>query len=188
MKDLLNSPDIERLHVSQPRRVLRNSIVALVIPALEERGFRLSSKGRGDAPMWFMHRKRADSGYDVIDINMARGTKPQFDATINVVPAQGVIRPWSHDIKAEDAVACDLLERVVIARLAIRHQVLRALARWLGIGWFGFKASSDPKLTTEAAAQACMKFISVLPQADLWWVDGTMGEDLIIERIEVYHK
>ena len=169
------------------RRMLRCSLERIVIPELAKRGFTLLRRASGAPPIWVFNRPRNDGGYDVLDLMMESGKRPHFDARINVVSEHGISRSWGAPIPAKEAMACDSPVRIAIARNAFQNRTFRALARWVGIGWFGYKASGDPALNERLAVASCVEFVSTLDQAEAWWSAKEFGPNLVKESIGVIH-
>jgi hypothetical protein len=172
---------------SEVRRNLRRSIERIIFPELEKRGFRLLRLASKSPPIWVFHRPRCDGGFDVIDLIMKTGNQPLFDACINVIPTNGVSRSWDNAIPAKDAMACDLPERISIARTVIQNRTFRALARWVGVSWFGFKGSGDQSSDEKLAMASCCEFVSTLDQAEAWWTANKLGPNLVKEVVGAIH-
>jgi hypothetical protein len=172
---------------SEARRSLRRSIERVIFPELEKRGFKLLRLASKSPPIWAFHRARYDGGFDVIDLIMKTGNQPLFDACINVIPKAGISRSWDGAIPAKEAMASDLPERIAIARKIIHNRTIRALARWVGVSWFGFKGSGNQSSDENLAIGSCDEFISTLDQAEAWWKANEVGPNLIKEVIGVIH-
>jgi hypothetical protein len=173
---------------AQARRILRDTVASMVVPALQKRGFACFRESKGNPPSWHLNRARPDGGYDVISVTLEDGYRPLFDALINVISAEGIKKPWGEFISADQATASELLERVSIAKCVFRNRTIRALARWRGIGWFGFTPRDNAAFNKEAAKAACEQFIGCLDQAEQWWRNGSLGSNLVIERIGAVHR
>jgi hypothetical protein len=168
---------------SKARRILRDEIEHHVISKLVDRGFVPLNIHRGSPPAWSLNRQRQDGGYDVILVMLEDGYRPLFDAILNVIPKQGIHRPWGEHIDPSRASASDLPDRAVMAGIAFRNPTLRALLRWQGIGWFGFRPQSSAACNKRRAEEACLKFIGCLDQAEEWFSSGMLGPNLVKEHI-----
>jgi hypothetical protein len=170
---------------SKARRILRDEVECRVVPILLDRGFLRLDLRRGTPPAWSFNRKRQDNGYDAILVMLEDGYRPLFDAILNVIPKSGIHRPWGEYIDPSRASAADLPDRAVMAGIAVRNPTLRALLRWQGIGWFGFRPKSDAAFNKRRAGEACAKFIACLDQAEEWFRSGVMGPNLVKEHIGI---
>ncbi len=170
---------------SKARRILCNKIDLHIIPILVDRGFVPLNNQRGSPPAWSLNRQRQDGGYDAILVMLEDGYRPLFDAILNIIPKQGIHRPWGEHVDPSRATAADLPDRAVMVGIAFRNPTLRALLRWQGIGWFGFKPQRNAAINMRRAEEACSEFIGCLDQAEQWFRSGTLGPNLVKEHIGV---
>lgn len=164
------------------RRLLRDTISKTILPELQRRCFTCFLESKGGPPSWFFCRKRAIGGFDIISIKLHDGHQALFDAFICVLPAEKSDKSWGEKILVDNTTVIEFPDQVTIASRVVKNRVLRALARSLGVGWFGFKPQDDVAHNKNAAEAACAEFIMCLDQAEGWLRDGSLGPNLVVSR------
>jgi hypothetical protein len=169
---------------AKARKLLEDTVVKQVLPRLRTAGFVELPQPKEAIPMWNLHRRRGDGGYDVISVIFDKKRRPYFYGIINVVDTEGIRQPWGEFIEASRATAITPLKRILIQKK--RKDILAVvLGKWFSHGWFGFCPGDSAAANQAVALEACNEFVDCLGQAEQWWANRELGPNLVRGEVDI---
>lgn len=157
--------------MTRERRWLKASIRDVLLPALHAQGFEpialTEQEKRGELPTAFPFgrlRRVRESGFDLVEIQLARHGKPAFRISAGVVPLTGLDHEVVGHVPAEDVWSTHLPVHYVFYQVPL-------LQRWFSLWhWPG-----RPVAQADIRAYVTKVTASVIPEIEIALREGRCG-------------